>query len=67
LEWQFGILKDSAFKTREIALAFIAAKFAILASGTMVLSTKRTNHVITPTSIHKCFFADVFVIEVVDD
>jgi hypothetical protein len=67
LERQFGVLKDSAFKTREIALALVAAKFAILASGAMVLSTKRANHVITPTCFNKSILANVFVIEVVDD
>ena len=64
---EFSVLKDSAFKTREIALALITAKFSILASSAMVLSTKRANHVITPTCFDKCFFTDVFFIEVVDD
>jgi hypothetical protein len=67
LEWEFCVLKDSTLKTREIALALIAAEFSILASGAMVLSAIRADHIVTPTCFDKCFLADVFVIEIVDD
>jgi hypothetical protein len=67
LEWEFGVLKDSACKTREVMLASIAAKTTISTSCAMVFATMGAHNVITPTCFDKSILANFLVMEVVDD
>ena len=65
---QVAVLKDCANPAREITLAFVATESAVLACGTMVFTTIRTNNVLlvtnTPTCFDDCLSACGFVIEV---
>jgi hypothetical protein len=67
LQWQLGILKDSANSTREIVLALVTTVTTISTSDTVVLATVWTYNVITPTSLCKSILANILAVEVVDN
>lgn len=65
---EVAVFKYCADSAREIAFALIATELSVLACGTVMLSTIRTNEVLvltdTPSCFHECLSASVFVIEV---
>ena len=60
-KWQFGILKDSTHKAREVLSTSLATEFAIRSFHAMVFTTISANNItVRPTSFDDCLLTFLF-------
>ena len=69
LKWEFGIVEDCTYETRETLLAIGTFELIVTIGAyvSMGTSTERTNHVATPTLLSDKITATLVRIEVIDE